>query len=74
MKYRLNLSLYILLILMLFQWNSVYSQENKKEYEFSPFIWKSEAPENCPFERSKAIEFSLQKGESLTLNGDLKDI
>jgi hypothetical protein len=55
MKRILNLSLYILVFLIFIKWDSVYSQEYKEEYTYSPFIWKSEPPSNCPFEKSKAI-------------------
>ncbi len=55
MKSILNLRLHIPVFLILIQWNSVYSQEYKKEYTYSPFIWKSEPPKNCPFEKSKEI-------------------
>ncbi len=66
MKYRLILRLHILVILIFIQWNSVYSQEYKEEFEFSPFIWKSELPKNCPFERSKDITDLRFKGKAIT--------
>jgi len=68
MKNVVNLRLLILVILIPIQWNSVYSQEYKEEYEFSPFIWKSEPPENCPFERSKEITDLRFKGKAITYN------
>ncbi len=41
---------------------SAYSQNTAITYE--PFIWKSEAPADCPFERSEDITGILFKGTS----------
>jgi len=55
MRNLLSPGIRIILIFIFIQSNLVYSQEYKKEYKFSPFIWKSEPPDNCPFEDSKEI-------------------
>lgn len=66
MNNRLTFRLHILVILIFFQWNSASSQEYKDEYKFSPFIWKSEVPENCPFEKSNEIIDIRFKGNAIT--------
>lgn len=57
--------LHLLVILLCMQWNTVYSQDYKKEYTYSPFIWKSEPPKSCPFEKSKEIIDLRFKGRSV---------
>ena len=55
MKKIFVLSLFSFLMLICIPWNTVYSQDYKKEYTYRPFLWKSEVPEDCPFEASEKI-------------------
>ena len=65
MKNKFGLSFYILVILFSIQWDTMYSQEYKKVYTYSPFIWKSEPPGNCPFEKSTEITGIRFKGKGI---------
>jgi hypothetical protein len=40
------------------------SQRENSPIRFEPFIWKSNPPEDCPFERSKDISGILFTGTS----------
>ncbi|MCK4855388.1 MAG: hypothetical protein KAT31_14015, partial [Bacteroidales bacterium] len=43
---------------------NAYSQKEKSVITYEPFIWESDAPGDCPFERSKDITGILFTGTS----------
>ena len=65
MNYRIkNLSVLLSIIFINLLISNVYSQEDKGTITFEPFIWESEVPGDCPFERSKDITGILFTGTS----------